>query len=101
MPKITVDHKSSVSAPDAIVKIKQFFETDATLKQIDGDLKCDFSDATLSGKVSGSKFKADVKIKSEGSGSMINVVIDLPLLLSPFKSKVEEVLKHKLDKYLA
>lgn len=101
MPKITVEHKSSIPANDAISKIKNFFETDPTLKTVDEDIKCQFDSSNMTGKVSGSKFKADVVVKNLDQGSMISVVIDLPLILTPFKKKVEEVLKHKLEKYLS
>ena len=101
MPKIQVEHQSSSAAPDAISKIKNFFETDATIKQVDADIKCTFDTDKLTGKVTGSKFKADVSVKPQGAGSSVSVIIDLPLLLSPFKGKVEEILKHKLQKYLS
>jgi hypothetical protein len=100
MPKITVDHKCSASPTDALSKIKTFFETDKTMQSMDSKIKCEFSDSTLKGKVTGSKFKADVTVQAEGPGSKINIVIDLPLIMTPFKSKVEETLKRKLEKYL-
>jgi hypothetical protein len=100
MPKISIDHASSVSYDQALIKIKAFFETDKDLQKIDPKMQCQFSpDGT--GKVKGSQFKADIVVKAEGSGSKINVVVDLPLLLTPFKGKVEETLKKKLSQYLA
>jgi hypothetical protein len=101
MPKITVDHRSSKSAPDALTTIQKFFETDADLRRLDPKMTCQFSESTLSGKVNSSQFKADIKVKSEGAGSQVSVVVDLPLLLTPFKGKVEETLKKKLSKYLS
>jgi hypothetical protein len=101
MPKIKIDHKSSIPASSAIEKIQTFFETDSTLKQIDSDIKCSFDAAARTGKVLSSKFKADIVVQNHDAGSLISVTIDLPLLLTPFKGKVEEVLKHKLEKYLA
>lgn len=101
MPKISVDHQSSKSAPEALATIQKFFETDPDLRRLDPKLSCQFSESTLSGKVNGSQFKADIKVKSEGLGSSVSVIVDLPLLLTPFKGKVEETLKKKLSKYLA
>ena len=101
MPKISVDHTSSIKAPDALDKIKVFFETDHDMHRIDAKIKCDFNTDTLRGKVTGSQFKADVSISENSSGSKISVIIDLPLLLSPFRGKIEEMIKKKLAKYLA
>lgn len=101
MPKISVDHKSTKSAPEALGILKNFFETDQDLRRLDPKLSCDFSESTLSGKVNGSQFKANIAVKADGHGSQVSVVIDLPLLLSPFKGKVEETLKKKLSKFLA
>lgn len=101
MPKITVDHKSSMPADQALVTIKNFFETDKDLHRIDPKIQCQISTADGRVKVNGSQFKADVEIKSIDGGSQIKVVIDLPLLLTPFKGKVEETIKKKLGKFLA
>ena len=101
MPKITIDHQSSLAATESLTKIKNFFETDKDLERMGGPIECQFDEASLKGKVKGKQFKADVQVETQGSGSQINVIIDLPLLLSPFKAKVEEIVKHKLAKYLA
>jgi len=101
MPKVSVDHKSSISAPEAMVKIKVFFETDPDLRKIDSKITCSFKEGETKGHVTGSQFKAEVQVLAEGQGSKINVVIDLPLILTPFKGKVEETVRRKLSKYLA
>ena len=101
MAKISVDHKSSISAPDAIQKIKTFFETDPGMKKLDSKIQCVFVEGALTGKVNGSQFKADVLAQSEGTGSKVTVIIDLPFILTPFKGKIEEDLRKKLSKHLA
>lgn len=101
MPKVTVDHASKASVEEAYNKLKEFFSKDEDLKKIDPKIKFDFSDASLSGKATASQFTADFKVKPDGNGSVVAFVIDLPLLLSPFKGKVQETLVKKLKKYLA
>ncbi len=101
MPKISIDHQSSISAQDAMSKIKTFFESDKDLQHIDPKISCQFDEKSMKGKVTGSQFKADVTVQSQGAGSQVTVVVDLPLLLTPFKGKVEETVKRKLSKYLA
>ena len=101
MPKITIDHQSSIATEQAMAAITKFFETDQDLQRFDPKIQCQFSTKEGKGKVTGSQFKADVEVKAQGAGSQIKVVIDLPLLLTPFKGKVEETIKKKLAKYLA
>jgi hypothetical protein len=101
MPKIQVAHNSSLPPTDAFEKIKEFFATDSTLQKLDSNVKAQYDDKTRKGAIKGSQFKADVSVEASGAGSKISVVIDLPLLLTPFKGKVEETLHKKLQKYLA
>lgn len=100
MPKVTIDHPSTLPANDAFSKIKTFFENDADIRRFDPNLKCEFNEGSLSGRASGSQFKADISVKGQGAGSVIQVVVDLPLLLAPFKGKVQETIQKKLGKYL-
>lgn len=100
MPKVNIDHKSPLAASEAFLKIKVFFETDQDIRRLDPKMTCTFSESSLSGKAHGSQFKADITVKTEGSGSLILVVVDLPLLLAPFKAKVQETITKKLNKYL-
>jgi hypothetical protein len=101
MPKFTVDHPSTLPANDALAKIKTFFENDQDIRRIDPKIQCRFNESELKGDVTGSQFKAQVKVNPDGAGSKISVTIDLPLLLTPFKGKVEEMIKKKLGKNLA
>jgi len=101
MPKITVNHNSTLQTPDATAKIREFFETDADLKKLDPNIKVNFDEKTGKGKIDGSQFKAELAVESAGTGSLVKVMIDLPFLLTPFKGKVEETLQKKLKKYLA
>lgn len=100
MPKVTVDHKSQLEAKDAYEKIKSFFENDADIRRLDPSMKCEFSTTEMKGKAKGSQFKADIAVSSDGGGSVVSVIVDLPLLLTPFKGKVQETIQKKLSKYL-
>jgi hypothetical protein len=101
MPKVTVDHNTSLSSDAAFEKIKTFFETDADLKKIDDSIKVEFKPGSQNGKVTGKQFKADIIVKDGGKGSLVSVIVDLPFLLTPFKGKVQETIQKKLNKYLA
>lgn len=101
MPKVTIDHASTLSAPDAFSKIKTFFESDQDIRRLDPNLKCSFTESAMMGKASGSQFKADISVKDQSPGSVVQVIVDLPLLLAPFKGKVQETIQKKLKQYLA
>lgn len=101
MPKINVAHETRMTADEAFKKIKDFFETDQDLKKLDPNMKMSFAEGDLSGKATASQFSAAISVKPNGNGSLVSVMVDLPLLLSPFKGKVQETLEKKLKKYLA
>lgn len=101
MPKVKIDHETSLPASDAFSKIKSFFETDSDVRRLDPNLKCEFMDGKMEGKATGSQFKADISVDQKGSGSVIHLAIDLPLMLTPFKGKIQETIERKLSQYLA
>jgi putative polyhydroxyalkanoic acid system protein len=100
MPKFTIEHSSSHSAKDAFDKIKSF-TNDEELRRFDSKMQCQFNDGAMNGSIQGSQFKADLSVLVQGTGSKIQIVVDLPMLLTPFKGKVQETLQKKLSKYLA
>ncbi len=101
MPKINVDHQTTASTDEAFKKIKEFFETDTDLRKIDPNIKVSFKESDKTGKATASQFSANIEVKASGKGSVVSVVVDLPMLLTPFKGKVQETLEKKLKKYLA
>ncbi|MCB0369580.1 MAG: polyhydroxyalkanoic acid system family protein [Bdellovibrionales bacterium] len=100
MPKFTVEHQTSSDTKDTYNKLKDFFTNSDEIKKIDPKVSCSFNDDNLTCKLNGSQFKADVQVSSNSSGSLVNVNVDLPLLLSPFKGKVQEGLQKMLKKHL-
>jgi hypothetical protein len=101
MPKFKVETKSNHNPQDTYSKIKSFLESDQDLRKLDSKLACKFDDAKMNCSASGSQFEADMKVHSDGPGSKVEVTVSLPLLLTPFKGKVQEMLERKLSKVLA
>lgn len=101
MPKFTIEHKSSKDVESSYSLLKKFLNDDTEIKKFDENLTCKFEDSNKTVSVKGSQFKAEFSIKPNSSGSQVSVLVDLPLLLTPFKGKVEEILKKKLSKHLA
>lgn len=100
MPKFNVEHKSSTSPNDAYQKLKSALSTNGDFQKIDPNIEYKFNDSQLTCDIIGKQFKANLKISENGPGSHVVVIVDLPLLLAPFKGKVQETLQSKIAKIL-
>ncbi len=100
MPKFSVQHQTQLEKNEAYTKIKNFFGSETELAKLAPGAKAQFKDASHSCQISGTGFKAEVDVKEATNGSEIVVNVDLGLLLTPLKGKVEEVLKKKLAQHL-
>ncbi len=103
MPKFTIDTKSEQNPTQTFEKIKKFLETDQDLKKFDPKLQCTFNASQLKGEAKGSQFKANISVNpnADNSKCVVSIEVDLPLMLTPFKGKVQETLQKKLAKALA
>lgn len=100
MPKFKVQKTSSMKPKDSFEKIKQFLSADPDLKKLDSSYKCQFEDDKMTGFAKGQKFNAQMQVTPDGDESKVEITVDLPLLLMPFKGLVENTLNKKLDKLL-
>lgn len=100
MPKFTIDHQSNHDVEEAYKKIKEFLSNDQEIRRFDPKLQVLFNDGSKSCNLNGAQFKADMAVASSGTGSKVVVTVDLPLMLTPFKGKVQDTLQKKLAKYL-
>lgn len=100
MPKIVIEQETKLAAVEAYQKIKTMLADDADLRKLDSGYQCQFDDAAKTGSAKGKQFQAAMRI-NEGSPSKVELTIDLPLMLTPFKGMVENTLKAKLNKILA
>lgn len=101
MPKFKVDADSSHNAKDTFSKIRNFLEQAEDLKKIDPGIVCTFDEAKLKGYAKGKQFKADISILQGTPEAKVSIEIEIPFLLSPFKTKIQESLERKLKKALA
>lgn len=102
MPKFTLEHQSSSPQPEAFSTLKNFLKEDTEFRRFDPKMELSFDESQNRLFIKSSQFKAEIHVKDLTSqGSHITVIVDLPLLLAPFKSKVQETLQRKLKKYLA
>ncbi len=100
MPKINIKKNSSHDMDSTYTKIKDVLENDSDLKKLDSNYSCTCIDAEKSITAKGKTFKAEVNIESNGSQSLVKIVVDLPLMFAPFKGAVEKTLSRKLEKAL-
>ena len=101
MPKVNIDIDSKYAPQETFAKIKKFFEEPGELKKYDPDISCDFNDPQMSGVAKGSKFSADMKVQPKGDTAAVNIVLDLPFLLSPFKGQIKSTVERKLGAILS
>lgn len=101
MPKLNIEHKSTLNSDEAFEKIKSFLQNEQEIKKIDSKIVCQFNEAQKTGKANGSQFKADISVKETSDGSVVKLDVDLPMLLTPFKGKIQETIHRKLSKYLS
>lgn len=100
MSKFTVDHKVQHSSDKTFETIQKVLSTGEDLKKFDPKIECNFNSSDKTCQIKGSQFKADLKVISSGEGSNIEVVVDLPFLLMPFKGKIAESLTKLFKKHL-
>ena len=100
MAKFTINHDVKQPVDKAFTTVQKILSKGDELKKYDPKIICTFDDASKTCNIKGSQFKADLKVDSKGDGSQIVVVVDLPLLLMPFKGKISESLVKLFEKHL-
>jgi hypothetical protein len=100
MPKFTIEHKSAKERDQAYARIKEYLQGENDLRKYDAKMKCEFNDQNKTCVIKGSQYTASVSMETAGSGTLVAVLVDLPLLLTPFKGKVTEMLTKTLSKHL-
>ena len=100
MPKFKVEKTTQLEAKESFDKIKTFLSSDPDLKMLDSSYQCQFQDDQLTGSAKGQKFNANLLVTKEGPQSKVEITVDLPLMLMPFKGLVENTLNKKLAQLL-
>lgn len=100
MPAIKVSAQTKLDPQECFKKIASFFESDADLRRLDAGYKCQFDAKSMTGTAQGSQFKAKLAVKADGSGSVVDVEVDLPFHLALLKGMVQKTLEKKLTAVL-
>lgn len=96
MPQVKVKHEIEGEKKKVYAAVKKYLQGRDTLKKLGADI--DWDDKGCAGAIEASNFKGSVAVNETSGKSMVEIVIDLPLLLTPFKGKVEEELKKHLGR---
>ncbi|MCX7977756.1 MAG: polyhydroxyalkanoic acid system family protein [Bdellovibrionaceae bacterium] len=101
MPKFSIDHQCPKDTESTYQRLKELLTSEVDLTRYDAKSKLTFDDGKRCASVQGGQFNAALNVTPVGTGSKITISVDLPLLLLPFKGKVQESLEKMLKKYFS
>jgi hypothetical protein len=96
MPKVQVKREIAGEKKKVFTAVKAYLEGRDTLKKLGASL--DWNDKGCSAAIEASNFSGNLAVTEKSGKSLVEISIDLPLLLTPFKGKVEEELKKHLGR---
>jgi hypothetical protein len=96
MPKVKVKQDIKGDKKKVYSAVKSYLEGKDTLKKLGGSIE--WNDKACSAEIEGSNFTGNIAVAEAKGTSTVEIMIDLPLLLTPFKGKVEEELKKHLGR---
>lgn len=96
MPKVQVKREIPGKKKAVYEAVKKYLEGRDTLKKLGADL--DWDDKACSAEIEASNFKGAISVEEKGAKCVVEIAIDLPLLLTPFRGKVEEELTKHLGR---
>ena len=100
MPKVKIEKTLNMQAKKLFDTVNDVLTHDKEVKALEPNLSLETSDTPkgVEGLIKGSRISGNFEIVEDNQGSStINIVLSLPLMLSPFKTVVEKRLKDKLD----
>jgi hypothetical protein len=100
MPKINFEMPAPLSADQAFAKIQTFMNSDNHFKRLDPKVAATFDQSNKSCQISGSQFKADLKVKPQNDKCSVAIEVDIPFALALFKGKIKEEIEKAFKKVL-
>jgi hypothetical protein len=96
MPQVKVSHSYTGKKKDVYKAVKAYLNGRDTLKKLGAEMEWD--DAACSAEIKADSFDGAIAVSEKAGKSHVEISIQLPLLLTPFKGKVEEELKKHLGR---
>lgn len=100
MPSVKVSAQTNLPPQECFGRVTQMLEKDAELRKLDPKYSCNFDSGSLSGTAEGSQFKAKMKVLPQGTGSEVEIQVELPFHLALVKGLVQKTLEKKLNSSL-
>ncbi len=96
MPKVEVKREITGEKKKVFKAVREYLEGRGTLKKLGASM--DWDDKACSADIEASNFKGSLNVTEKSGKSVVEICIDLPFLLTPFRGKVEEELKKHLGR---
>ncbi|MGE3262212.1 MAG: polyhydroxyalkanoic acid system family protein [Bacteriovoracia bacterium] len=96
MPQVKVKHAIAGEKKKVFAAVKSYLQGRDTLSKLGADIEWD--DKSCSAEISGGSFEGNLAVTEKSGKSEVEITIQLPLLMTPFKGKVEEELKKHLGR---
>lgn len=96
MPQVKVKEEIDGEKSKVYGAVKKYLDGRDTLKKLGAEI--DWDDKGCKGAIEADSFSGSLTVTGKASKSTVEILIDLPLLLTPFRGKVEEELKKHLSR---
>jgi hypothetical protein len=96
MPQVKVKQEIKGEKKKVFAAVKKYLEGRETLSKLGATI--DWDEKKCVGAIEASNFGGSLEVTEKGGASLVEIAINLPLLLTPFKGKVEEELKKHLSR---
>lgn len=96
MPKVSVKQEFDAEKKKVFSAVKEYLDGRETLSKLGATI--DWDAKACSGEIEASNFSGTLTVNEKSGKSTVEILVDLPLLLTPFKGKVEEELKKHLGR---
>jgi hypothetical protein len=96
MPIVNVKQEIKGEKKKVFAAVKKYMEGRDTLSKLGATVNWD--EKACEAEIEASNFSGNISVTEKSGSSTVAINIDLPLLLTPFKGKVEEELKKHLGR---
>ena len=102
MAKFKFEIPAPLDSANSFTKIKGFLNGDNEFKKYDANMTCTFDESSKLCRVDSSQIKATLQVFDKDSkSSQIAIEVEVPLALSLFKGKIQEILEKNISKILS
>jgi hypothetical protein len=101
MASIRFSYQCKKPKTETSERLTKALKEDHNIRKLDPNIEFTVPDSSGFLEVTGSQFKARVHLKGDDKSSELAFAIEIPFILLPFKSKIEESVKRTLDRHLA